>query len=132
MCYWINPAGSAFSCPLCFCGIFTEPVRNQCTFQGPLLHANYNLLLIEFTITANTAWSSDDRERRAGKSLLPKFISISQLKLATTKRSMQLMCINWAKVIFAESNYSANNHLNKVTLLLNWKVDFQSALTSKC
>ena len=35
-------------------GIFTKPERNQYTHWGLLLHTNYSLLLIEFTITPTT------------------------------------------------------------------------------
>lgn len=64
-------------------GVFTEPLRNQCTYKGLLLSANYSLLCMEFTITATTErcpLMTEGGER--GKSLLPKvaFDIVAQTK----------------------------------------------------
>lgn len=67
-------------------GIFTKPARNQYTDWGLLLHTNYSLLLIEFTITVTAVLGplmTEEGEEENHYS--PKFLSIFQPKLDTTK-----------------------------------------------
>lgn len=81
-----SQSGDTFLCPLCVSGIFTKPAekKNQYTYRGLLFHTNYSLLLKVFTITVITEPGLLAVEG-GEKSLLSKFISIFQLKLACTK-----------------------------------------------